>query len=292
MTSAAGTPEPVAVRVRRFAWSLRRELWEHRSLTAAPLAAAVVVLVAFVLGSARLAGRVRAAAASPPGQQPSLTVPFDLAASLILLVTFAVGAFYCLDALHAERRDRSILFWKSLPVSDGASVLAKAGIPLFVLPLWGFAVVVAAQLVILLVGVLASLRSGTDPTPLLAPSAWFRAPRVAYGVAVHALWHAPLYAWLLLASAWARRMPLLWAVLPPLGLGVFERVAFGTTHAVALLRWRLTGALPEAFDLAAPDGFGLRPVAFLVSPGLWAGLLCASLFLAAAIRLRRAREPL
>lgn len=292
MTPGALASEPAAARVRRFAWSLRRELWENRSLVVAPLTAAAVVLLAFVLGSARLAARVRAAVASPPGQQPSLTMPFDLAASLILLVTFAVGAFYCLDALHGERRDRSILFWKSLPVSDGTTVLAKAGIPLVVLPLLGFVVVVGTQFAILLVGTAALLWGGTDPTPLLAPSAWFRAPRVAYGVAVHALWHAPLYAWLLLASAWARRMPLLWAVLPPFVAGVFERVAFGTTHVGALLQWRLTGALPEAFDLGARDGFGLLPAKFLASPGLWAGLICASLFLAAAVRLRRAREPL
>jgi ABC-2 type transport system permease protein len=171
------------------------------------------------------------------------------------------------------------------------AVLAKAGIPLIVLPLWGLVVVVVAQLAILLVGVLASLLSGTDPTPLLAPSAWFRAPRVAYGLAVHALWHAPLYAWLLLASAWARRMPLLWAILPPFALAVFERVAFGTTHVAAFLRWRLWAA--EAFDdPTAPGGFGLHLTPFLASSGLWAGLISAALFLAAAIRLRRAREAL
>ena len=62
---------------------------------------------------------------------------------------------------------------------------------------------------------------------------------VLYGLVVHALWFAPLYAWLLLVSAWARRAPLLWAVLPSLALGVVERMAFGTSHFGSLIRYRL-----------------------------------------------------
>ena len=58
--------------------------------------------------------------------------------------------FYCLDALYGERRDRSILFWKSLPVSDLTTVLSKASIPIVVLPLLTFAVTVATQLIMLL----------------------------------------------------------------------------------------------------------------------------------------------
>ena len=59
-----------------------------------------------------------------------------------------------------------------------------------------------------------------------------------YGLTVHALWHAPLYAWLLLVSGWARRTPFLWAVLPPLALGVLERIAFQT------LAFRLPAEVP------------------------------------------------
>jgi ABC-2 type transport system permease protein len=119
-----------------------------------------------------------------------------------------------------------------------------------------------------------------------------------YGLAVHALWHAPLYGWLLLVSAWARRTPFLWAVLPPVLIGGFERIAFGTSHFGSLLAYRVMGAMKEAFTVeAARTGHvtlltQLDAGRFLTSGGLWSGLLFAALFLAAATRLRRRRGPL
>jgi ABC-2 type transport system permease protein len=115
---------------------------------------------------------------------------------------------------------------------------------------------------------------------------------------VHALWYAPLYGWLMLVSAWARRTPFLWAVLPPLALGAFERIAFQTTYFGALMKHRVTGAMVNASDLE-PGNKGditrlsqLDPLGFLSSPGLWIGLAAAAAFLAAAARLRRRGEPI
>src|SRR6185312_9302365 len=67
-------------------------------------------------------------------------MPFEMAAGVLMLTIILISVFYCLDALHSERRDRSILFWKSLPVSDVTTVLAKASIPLIVLPLLAFVI--------------------------------------------------------------------------------------------------------------------------------------------------------
>ena len=84
---------------------------------------------------------MRAASALDPAEQPAaLAMPYSIAATLIIVTTLIVGGFYCLDALHGERRDRSILFWKSLPVSDLTTVLSKMTIPLVVLPLVAFAI--------------------------------------------------------------------------------------------------------------------------------------------------------
>ena len=94
---------------------------------------------------------MRAALALNPMQQRNLIEkPYDFAALLIMVTTFIVGVFYCLDALYGERRDRSILFWKSLPVSDLTTVLSKASIPLVILPLLTFAITVATQWIMLL----------------------------------------------------------------------------------------------------------------------------------------------
>jgi ABC-2 type transport system permease protein len=288
---------PLAVSVTRpLYWSVRRELWENRSLYVTPLAVAAVVLLSFLIGTIGLPGRMRAAAALEPApQQTKLGMPFSMAASVIIMFTYVAGAFYCLDALYGERRDRSILFWKSLPVSDLTTVLSKAAVPLVVLPPLIFAVVIATQLVMLLWGTFVLLLSGLDPATLWARVPLFRMSLVMlYGLIVHALWHAPLYAWLLLLSAWAKRLPILWAVLPPLALGVFERMAFGSAHVGSLIRYRLMGTLAVAFDFKARGGLVpvIEPLRFLTSPGLWSGLFVAAVFIAAAVRLRRNREPI
>jgi ABC-2 type transport system permease protein len=286
---------PVLARTRPLYWSVRREIWENRSVYVAPLAAAALVVLSYLVGTIGLAARLRAAAAlGPAEQQARLAMPFSMAATVVIFTTFVVGAFYCLDALYGERRDRSILFWKSLPVSDRTTVFAKIGIPLVVLPAIGFVVALAAQAVMLALSAPVLLARGFDPTTL-----WTRVPLprmtwvMAYGLIVHALWFAPIYAWLLLVSGWARRLPLLWAVLPPIAVAMFEKMAFGTQQVCGLLQYRVTGAMQVAFDFekghTAP---AVHPLRFLASPGLWSGLVVAAALVALTVRLRRRREPI
>ena len=270
-------------------WSIRRELWENRSVYVAPLAVAAVFLFGFALSTIMLPHHLRAAALDPAKQERMLVMPFSAAPGLIILTSFIVGAFYCLEALYGERRDRSILFWKSLPVSDRGS--SPADVAPFL------AVSLATQLVMLFLSTVVLSASGVGAAAL-----WSRLPLFTmtlimfYGVAVHVLWHAPLYAWLLLISGWARRTPLLWVVLPPMALGVFERITFHTSLVASLVSYRLIGAMRVAF--VATEGHDIRrlaqldPLRFLITPGLWIGLIAAAGFLAAAARLRRNREPI
>ena len=112
---------------------------------------------------------------------------------------------------------------------------------------------------------------------------------------VHALSHAPFYAWMLLVSAWAPRAPLLWALLPPIALGFFEKLAFNTTHFLALLWHALEGgtaATPMSGTFPTNPMTHLTPGAFLSSPALWLGLAVTVVFLAGAVRLRRSRGPI
>jgi ABC-2 type transport system permease protein len=310
-TPSDGLPEPaIDARViapatlsptRPLYWSIRRELWDNRSIYIAPMVASAVVLFGLTIGAAiTLPNRMGSLSALDPArQQAEIAMPYGIAACLIILASYIVGAFYCVDALHGERRDRSILFWKSLPVSDLTTVLSKAGIPLVVLPLIAFAASLATQLAMLLLSSAILLASGAGPATL-----WTRLPLfemslvMVYGLTVHALWHAPLYGWLLLVSAWAKRMPFLWAVLPPLGLVAIETVAFQTSYACSFVRYRLAGGMEEAFALEGQGGGAiirltqLDPLGFLSSPGLWVGLAVAAAFLATAVRLRRRGEPI
>ena len=295
---------PVATSVTRpFYWSVRRELWEHRALYVAPVAVAGLVLFGFLVSLIDLPRRAQHLSELDPARQAAaLAEPYHFAAAAIMFTALIVGLFYCLGALHNERRDRSILFWKSLPVSDLVTVLSKASIPLVVMPLITFIVVVALQVAMLLLNTVGRVASGISAAPL-----WTQVPLVqmelllAYGMIVVALWYAPVYGWLLLVSGWARRAPFLWAVLPPLALCLVEKIAFDTHYFGSILVHRLGGFSDAfgdgAFSRRAGAGGMSDPlshvdaVVFLSMPGLWAGLAVAAGFIAAAVWQRRYRDP-
>jgi len=281
-------------------WSVQRELWENRSIYIAPLAVAALFLFGFTISMIHLPGKMGAALAlGPLHQHEVIAQPYDFAALLIMATTFIVGIFYCLEALHGERRDRRILFWKSLPVSDLTTVLSKASIPLVVLPLLTFAITVATQAIMLLLGTAVLLGSGLSVETL-----WTQVPLFTmwlglfyHLVTVHALYYAPIFGWLLLVSSWARRAAFLWAGLPLLAIAFVEKIAFNTSHVFAMLESRISGG-PEAAAFPMPAGVPmdsmthLALLGFLASPGLWIGLAMAAAFLAAAVRLRRYQGPI
>ncbi len=287
-----------------FYWSVRRELWENRSLYFAPLLASALALFGFFLSTIGMAERRRAVLLLDPAlQRARIEAPYDSVAMFLLVVGILVGLFYCLEALHGERRDRSILFWKSLPVSDRTVVLAKASVPLVLLPLITFVLVVLTQLIMVLWSTVLLALHGLPPAtasqlPLLRGWAV-----LLYGLAAMALWHAPIYGWFLLVSAWARRATFLWVLLP-LTLGVVEQLAFQTRGFWNFLKYRTLGGIDQAFAFqrqALPpqqrpvptvDPPDLTPFNFLITPGLWLGLIFAAACLFIAIRLRRSHGPL
>jgi ABC-2 type transport system permease protein len=288
---AADTP---LAETRPMYWSVRRELWENRFLSIAPVIVSAIALLATFFAIANVVLQLRAADAAR--LQAAVAVPLRSTPAPIMFATIVVGLFYCLDALHGERRDRSLLFWKSLPVSDRTAVLSKAAIPLAVLPLLAYVLCVVTQVLLLVISTMILAGRGVSAAPLWA--GFFEGLLIMlYGLIVHALWYAPVYGWLLLLSAWARRAVFLWVVLPPLVLLAVERIVSSKRYFAGLLQYRAIGAMREAFLFQPKNAENvdrlaqLTPGRFLVSPGLWLGLLFAALCLAAAIRLRRRREP-
>ncbi len=285
---------------RPFCWSVRRELWENRSIYIAPLIVAAVQVFGFAISIIGLAERRRALLLLDPAKQRgAIEMPYDVVAMMMIFTVFIVGVFYCLDALHSERRDRSILFWKSLPVSDLTTVLSKVTIPLVVLPLVSFAIIVITQLIMLLMSSATLLIHEVSPATTWAHFPVFQNWLVMlYGLIAIALWHAPIYGWLLLVSGWARRATFLWAVLPLIGINMLEKIAFNTSHFASMLMNRLIGFAPNAFEFQGHtkptiDSLAqLTPGRYLSTSGLWIGLAFAATFLFAAIRLRRYRGPI
>jgi len=318
MNAATDTTEafatPAATRATRpFYWSVRRELWENRSLYIAPLVAAGVMLLGLIMSSLHLPGEIPV---PNPDKLRNAVVGVSLFIGILVVLTTALAtAFYSLDALHSERRDRSILFWKSMPVSDLTVVLTKLFTALVVAPAIAFVIVLASQLLVVLLSTAILPLHGVSPAPIWTSAQLFQLPfALLYTLAALALWYAPIYAWLLLVSAWAKRSTFLWAILPPVAVIMFERVAIDTNYFGDMLWYRLSYGLKAAFEGGVPrggivvEGQGaeagasihvpdqvlhvLNPVQFLSNPWLWVGLAAAATFVAAAVWMRRYREPL
>jgi ABC-2 type transport system permease protein len=284
-------------------WSIRRELWENRSIYIAPLAAAAVYIVGYSISLFWVPRGMHGMG----GDESTpliiqLAMPYAHAQMLLALTAFLVGIFYSLDALHGERRDRSILFWKSLPVSDLTTVLSKASIPLLILPLLVLVIAVPLQIFMWLESSAVLGLSGASTATPWAPPLFEMQLVLLYSLVVMTLWHAPLYMWFLLVSGYARRATFLWAVFPPLALAALEYIAFHTSYLGSILHGRLLGFNALAFDLTDKNGVPidphfiplaqLAPGKFLSSPGLWIGLVFAGICFAAAVRLRRYQGPL
>ena len=253
---------------RPFLTLVRRELWEHGSLFWAPLAMALTMIVV-ILVSAMV--------------RPSLDNIFSVVlmglVSPQLLVAFVVVFFYLLDCLFTERRDRSILFWKSLPVSDAKTVLSKLFVALVAVPLWSWVLSLVVWPVVF--GVLALL-SGTPAAGLGTwhGGTWLTVQAAMLGkMAIAALWYLPVAGWLLLVSVLAKRALFLWATLPFLVLSLAERIALGSNEVGALVAQRLFGFREEVSLI------GEFPL--LASPGLWIGVAVGAALVYAAIRVRQ-----
>ena len=264
-------------------WSVRRELWENRSIYLAPLiVAAVIALGSLVAVRHNL-------------QPDKLAAHDELAGGALMGTTLIVAIFYCLDALYGERRDRSILFWKSMPVSDWTTVLSKMAVPMVILPVVTFVLTIATQLIMLLASSAYLSMTGRSAAGLWQlPWLQMTSGLLYHLVTVHSLYYAPIFGWLLLVSAWAKRLPFLWAFLPLAAIGVIEKIVFNSTLFATMLGSRISGGM----EAAPAKGSGMmmpwpsHPLEFLTRPGLWIGLAIAAACLAGAVRLRRYRDPI
>ena len=300
--------------VRPFYWSLRRELWEHRSLYLAPTVVALLLLLAVLIAAFKLpASMASFDTFAPQTQHEILSAPYAMIALVLMLTSMIVALFYCLDALYGERRDRSALFWKSLPVSDWTTVLAKLSVPMLVVPVFLFALITATQIVVLIGNVLLWSARGLSLSNLLLQLPLLDMPLgVAHFLITLAIWYAPVYAWLLLVSAWAQRSPVVWAIVPWVAVVAFERVMLGTSRVGGWLRDRFFGSFDAAFatretmaevvervhkpsaDVASAirNGSDRTPdvLRFLSNPDVWIGLVVAAALITATVWLRRRQE--
>jgi len=283
---------------------VRREFWEHRALWLAPLVVAALLALVAAIGRVHI-DMDDAPDLSSEQQRVALfsIIQWVLAMPLYIVIIF-VGSFYLLDCLYAERKDRSILFWKSLPVSDGLTVCSKLLVGLVVAPFGVFALALLAHLVFsVILGTRVALGS-LPPIFTWNSYEWLRTEAVMLLATFFAvLWYAPIAGYLLLVSAWVRRAPILWATLPFVLGPVLEWVAFGTRYLLGFIDYRVNGIWGilgvERLNIISkhgphhPVGTALEVLDFrgaLTAIDLWLGLAATAALVYAATRIRRYRD--
>lgn len=307
---------------------IRREFWENRSLWMVPAVVigiltvlSLYMLLALIIGHSQAVNEVDIAGG--PHFRIDNMPDFSAADSDQVNVfvgtgTFFLGMmfsfimkivlfFYLLDSLYAERRDRSVLFWRSMPVSDTRSVLSKLATAMFSFTAITFVSTVVLELILLVFMLIMGSVLGVHPwSILLYPWAFVRSwLLLAYGLIVQAVWFLPYFGWVMLASSWAKKAPFLWAVLVPLGLMGAEGWVFHTANIARLVGLHSLNWLPLAFNFD-PEMFGRHGELamgahlagfdnlgrLLASPELWIGTLIGAAFIYGAIWLRGNRSEI
>jgi ABC-2 type transport system permease protein len=286
---------------------VRREFWEHRALWITPLAMAALWIATSAFMKIHMGNELPLTVAQ--GRAILNVVGWGMSVATLLVVGVVV-TFYLLDSLYAERRDRSILFWKSLPVSDAATVLAKLAVAMVIVPLLAFVVVAFTDLI---ARALIAARGGAgiavEQASIWDGRMWWQAQVLLFiGIVASVLWYAPLAAYLLVMSAWARRSVMLWAVLPPLVLMMVEGMVLRTTRVWEFLSDRLSPAVPIMRGIEAQLASGTIKIdrnevvvpgtlldhvdlgAIFLNAQLLLGLLAAAVLVFVAIRMRRYRD--
>jgi ABC-2 type transport system permease protein len=275
---------------------MRREFWEHRGLWLVPtIVAALLSLATLVSVSFDFHGN-HVPSLGAEQQLMVLNMSQMMFALIIYVAAAFVVGFYALDCLYAERKDRSILFWKSLPVSDGMTVLSKFLVAVVAVPLLVFVLAIVSQMLAFLIW---ELRVATGNAPNVVRwdgLGWLRGVTVIFLITVLAsLWYAPVIAASLLLSAWLKKAPLLWSVLGPVLLVMFEYIVFRTGYVASVIRYR-SDALWKVLAPHNTNSENLRILRDLnwadafTFPNLWLGVVAAAALLWVAARVRRYRD--
>jgi ABC-2 type transport system permease protein len=286
-------------------WLVRREFWENRAIWMIP-----AVIGGFMILIA-LFGRIDLM--EIPTQMPSRALGggFLLAVGATFFVVLSIySTWYLLDCLYADRKDRSVLFWKSMPISDTTTVMSKLATALIVIPAVYFA---AADLTTLLMAFILSVRASTTiGSALWHADLWLQLQVLwLYVIVTSALWYLPIAAYLLVVSAWAKRAVMLWSILPPLALLLAERWFLGTHEIADQIGERLLGYVRLAFNddsacctwvTTVVENDTIRTPAsiwgffnaggFFSSPETWIGAAAGAALIVCAIQLRTRRTEI
>jgi ABC-2 type transport system permease protein len=325
-TLPARAPVAAPHSTHKFKLLLKREFWEHKGgFFWAPVITGAVALI--FTGLAAIGGSVLRRQHGNQFEFGNATSD-EIARALggagdvallggILLTMLVLGVvvfFYSLGSLYDDRKDRSILFWKSLPVSDASTVASKAVWALAIAPVLS---VVAGIALGLSLWVITALTTSVNGLPgasgVFTHSHPFQVvANVVAMLPLYSLWALPAVGWLMLCSAAVRTKPFLWAVIVPvLGCALisFANLVLGFGFDVSPIWYAvayrpLLSVFPASWlpvlDVDMSRVNGPENIANVIDAGqhwalagtadLWIGALIGAAFIAASVRLRRWRD--
>jgi len=295
---------------------LKREVWEHRSIFITPIVIAGIVVLG-TLTALMIAGEFAQelnvamfGAQSVAGETERRAVLSGLffgSSGLFFLALGILTVFYSLDSLYAERKDKSILFWRSLPVTDAETVVSKLLTAVLVIPAASIVAIIATHLVNLIVTSVWVSMKGGDAGVLIWGSVslfddWLSLIIIVYAAA---LWMSPFVGWFLLVSAYTKRSPFMFAFLPLVLIPMLEGI-FSHSNEFAKVVWGRLASIPihSGMDIERifdEDKFAVNEQMvsvlahidlgrFFSSPPMWAGLAVCGLLTFGAIYVRRYRD--
>ena len=309
-------------------WLIKREMWENKgSLVWAPVVIATLLgLLALAAiffgrhvqfndaGQAMSIGTVTIEGAMRSRIAETMSQAYIASAMPVFMVLSLLVFFYCLGALHDERADRSLLFWKSLPVSDSMTVLSKVLLAAVVAPLITLGIGFVLSLLVLFIGAFLLLTHGTNVFGelFLTPDLYLTPLRMLSLLPLYVMWALPTVGWLLMVSSMARSKVFLWAVGTPLVTALLLLWAEKAMHIGINSAWfvsnivcrLLLSVVPGAwllFDDArvwtenVPQRLPVQQIfgeswSTLGNANVWIGVAAGVAMIAVAIWMRRRRE--
>jgi ABC-2 type transport system permease protein len=292
----------MATQGHKYRLLIQRELWEHVSLWRIP----VILFALVVLANLVFTNLFRFVQYSPDDMQSVvLTGTLGSVSSAVFLVFIFLALFYLLDCLYAERKDGSILFWRSLPVSDTEAVLAKLFVATVIIPMIIWITIIAAHITTLVIqGVFGAEEASAFIGILNLGKYWINLLLVLFATV---LWCLPLMSWFLFCSSWSQRTPLVMSLAIPVGIGLVDSI-LSLDIGLGAMMWERVPIGIDSGDFAPGSGLehllglsgiGLNTVgetglgryaAFLTLPSLWAGLIVTALLVTATVWIRRWRD--
>lgn len=306
--------------MKKFLWLIKRELWEHKDgFVIAPLIVSALLMglmaiwvfarvvlhtnmgfyindVEMTISSAQLSSDQISAI------QSSISSAYSFISFLLFGLNGFVVFFYCLGSLFDDRKDRSILFWKSLPTSDASTVMSKVVTVMVVAPLITFVFTSATVIILLALGAIALGGSSHSGISLITADFALMPVKAMANLPLQMLWAVATIGWLMMISSVAKSKPFLLAVGIPL-LGVVILGIINSSFKVGLPMGEITNAvsrlllstIPGSWNLLtansqANESFGahiLQEWSNAGTSGLWQGVISGATMIYVAVRMRQ-----